>query len=107
MELAYIRQRITDLRIKGGFSECQMSLDLGHSQSYIHNIVSGRSKPSVTELLSICNYLGVSPCNFFDEDNSEPALLQKLMEEAKGLSDKDILSLLSIIERIKDNSVRK
>ncbi len=31
MELEYIRQRITELRLKKGVSEYKMSLDLGHS----------------------------------------------------------------------------
>ena len=44
MDYAYIKQRITDLRIDKGVSEYQMSLDLGHSRSYMQNISSGRSK---------------------------------------------------------------
>lgn len=81
-----------------------MSLDLGHSQSYIHNIVSGRSKPSVDELLSICEYLHVSPRDFFDEENSEPALTQKLMDKTKRLSDKDVLALIGVAERLNDKA---
>ena len=53
MDYAYIKQRITDLRIDKGVSEYQMSLDLGHSRSYMQNISSGRSKPSIEELQAI------------------------------------------------------
>ena len=99
MDYDFIRQRITDLRMKKGVSEYQMSLDLGHSRSYVHNIVSGRSKPSVDELLYICEYLNVIPSNFFDENQTEPILIQKALEGMRTLSDKDLLAILSIIER--------
>ena len=39
MEMDFIRNRITELRVKKGVSEYQLSYDLGHSKNYIHNIV--------------------------------------------------------------------
>ena len=77
MELDFIRQRLTELRIKKGVSEYKMSLDLGHSRSYIQHIVCGRSLPSIQELLYICDYLEVSPCDFFDDKQTNPALVQQ------------------------------
>lgn len=47
MEMDFIRNRITELRIKKGVSEYQLSYDLEHSKNYIHNIVTGYSQPSV------------------------------------------------------------
>lgn len=41
MEMDFIRNRITELRVKKGISEYQLSYDLGHSKNYIHNIVTG------------------------------------------------------------------
>lgn len=38
MDYAYIKQRITDLRIEKGVSEYQMSLDLGHSRKVSSSI---------------------------------------------------------------------
>ena len=38
----YIRERITQLRMKKGDSEYAMSLKLGHNKRYIQNINSGR-----------------------------------------------------------------
>ena len=103
MDYDFIKQRITDLRIKKGVSEYQMSLDLGHSRSYIHNIVSGRSKPSIDEFLYICEYLNVSPRDFFDESQAEPILIQKALDGMRKLTDKDLLSLLSLIDRLSEN----
>jgi len=102
MEYDFIRKRITELRIKKGVSEYQMSLDLGHSRSYIQNISAGRSKPSIDEFLYICEYLNVSPRDFFDEGNSQPILIQKALDGMQTLSGKDLLTLLSLIDRLKE-----
>lgn len=102
MDYEFVRQRITELRIKKGVSEYQMSLDLGHSRSYIQNITSGRSKPSFEEFLYMCEYLNVTPRDFFDEENANPILIQKALDGMRNLSDKDLLTLLSLIERLKD-----
>lgn len=102
VDYAFIPQRITNLRMKKGVSEYKMSLELGHSQSFIQNIVSGRSKPSVEELLNICDYLGVTPRKFFDEGETEPILMQKALDGMRGLSDKDLLTLIGLIDRLKE-----
>ena len=59
MEMDFIRNRITELRVKKGVSEYQLSYDLGHSKNYIHNIVTGYSQPSVKELLYLIDTLGM------------------------------------------------
>ena len=63
MNVEYVRNRITQLRIQKGVSEYQMSYDLGHSRSYIYNISSGKSLPPMTEFLQICDYFGITPAN--------------------------------------------
>lgn len=102
MEYTFIRKRITDLRIKKGISEYQMSLDLGHSRSYIQNIVSGRSKPSIDEFLYICDYLGTSPQDFFDECQTEPALIRKALDGLRSLPAKDLIFVVSLIDRLRE-----
>ncbi len=101
MELDYIRQRITELRMKKGISESKMSSDLGHNKNYIQHIVSGKSNPSVQELLYIIDYLGVSPCLFFDEGNQQPVLAQKIIDGLKDMSESDLLLLISFINRMR------
>ena len=96
-----IRNRLTQLRMKKGVSEYQMSLDLGHSKSYIQSISSGRALPSMGEFLVICDYLGVTPQEFFDDDTANPALIQEITDAVSGFSDEDLKLLLSIINRMK------
>jgi len=102
MDEQFIRQRVTELRIKKGVSEYQMSTEMGHSRNYIRNITSGQSLPSMGEFLYMCEYLGVTPSAFFDEQTENPALLQKVLNEIRTLPDKDLLTLLSLIERFKE-----
>mgnify|MGYP000405466147 CR=1 FL=1 len=40
MDIEFIRERITQLRLQKGVSEYKMSYDLGHSRGYINNISS-------------------------------------------------------------------
>ena len=41
MDEEFIRNRITELRLKKGVSEYQMSMELGQNRSYIQAISSG------------------------------------------------------------------
>ena len=102
MEYAdYIRNRITQLRIAKDVSEYQMSLDLGHSKSYIQGISSGRALPSMNEFISICEYFEITPQEFFNDGTENPILIQKLIGAANNLSDSDIELLLEIIHLFK------
>lgn len=97
----FIRNRITQLRMNKNISEYQMSLDLGHSKSYIQNISSGRAMPSMSEFLFICEYLGVTPQDFFDEHTKNPVLRNTLINEINSLSESDVMLVLALIKRLK------
>lgn len=100
MDTDYIVKRITELRLKKGVAEHRMSLDLGHSRSYMQGISSGRALPSMTEFLAICDYLEVTPKDFFDEGNTNPTLLQATLDKLKGLSESDLLIIYTMAERL-------
>lgn len=97
---SFVRDRITQLRLKKGVSEYQMSYDLGHSRGYIYNISSGKALPPMKEFFAICDYLGVSPQQFFDESTQNPELIQKALEGMKQLDESDLLMLLGFINRL-------
>ena len=102
MDENFIRKRMTELRMKKGVSEYQMSLDMGHSRNYIQNISNGRALPSMPEFLYMCEYLEVTPSAFFDESTENPALMQKAIDELRTLPDRDVLTLLGLIQRLKE-----
>ncbi len=100
MDANFIRNRITELRLKKGVSEYQMSYDLGHSRSYIYNISSGKSLPPMAEFLEICQYFEITPSQFFDESIENPALLQSAIEALRKLNDDDIMLIIGNIRRL-------
>lgn len=96
----FIRERITQLRLRKGVSEYQMSYDLGHSRGYVYNISSGKALPPMKEFLAICEYFEITPQTFFDGESPQPELLQKAMEGMKKLSEEDMRLLLAFIDRL-------
>lgn len=104
MDLQFIRERISQLRIKKDVSEYKMSTDLGHSKSYMQSISSGRAAPSLSEFLYICEYLGVTPKEFFDVDIAEPQLVQKLYNLTRNMSEADLNVLINTAERLNSNN---
>lgn len=100
MNVEYVRSRITQLRLKKGVSEYQMSYDLGHSRSYIYNISSGKSLPPMTEFLQICEYFEITPSQFFDDETENPALLQSAINELLRLDEEDLKLMISHMRRL-------
>ena len=84
-----------------------MSLDLGHSKSYVQSISSGRALPSLQEFIAICDYFKITPLQFFDAENDEPILMNELIEKASLLNPKDLELLISIADRFYQTSDRK
>ena len=104
MDAKIIQDRISFLRTKKGISEYKMSLDLGHSKGYIQSISSGKSFPSVPELLYICEYLGVTPKEFFDEESNNPQLVQELYNLTKDMPEEDLKVLINTAERLNEKN---
>ena len=82
----FVPERLAALRIQKGVSARDMSLSLGQSNNYINTIENKKSLPAMQSFFYICEYLGVTPQEFFDEGNPCPTELCKFMEEAKKLS---------------------
>ena len=77
-----------------------MSLDLGHSKSYMQSISSGRALPSMIEFLNICEYFDITPFEFFDTNQNEVLILKELNNEAKKLKKEDINLLIQLAKKI-------
>ena len=106
MEMDFIRNRITELRVKKGVSEYQLSYDLGHSKNYIHNIVTGYSQPSVKELLYLIDTLDITPRLFFDEEAEyrNPILVQEIIDGIKSMNDQDLEAVLLMVRRLNEKN---
>ena len=100
MDVEFVRERITQLRLQKGVSEYKMSYDLGHSRGYINNISSGKTLPSMTEFFAICDYFGISPVEFFNSKASNPKLSQSVLSALGQLDEDDLELTLTNIKRL-------
>ena len=96
----FVRERITQLRLKKGVSEYQMSYDLGHSRGYVYNISSGKALPPLKEFFSICEYFGISPAEFFNVKTENPRLSTEVIALLEQLEEDDLELALSVIRRL-------
>ena len=96
----FVRNRITQLRLKKGVSEYQMSYDLGHSRGYGSNISSGKALPPLKDFFAICDNFEITPQQFFDQSTQNPELIQKAVSGMTQLDESDILMLLGFINRL-------
>ena len=60
-------KRLVALRQQKNVSAREMSLSLGMSENYINSLENGAALPNMTSFFFICDYLGITPQEFFDE----------------------------------------
>ena len=89
--------RLAQLREKKGVSARDMSLSIGQNPGYINNIETGKALPSMSGFFYICEYLQLSPKDFFDTDAKNPEKLNELIKHLKKLDDKQLDSIASIV----------
>lgn len=85
--------RLAKLRTKKNVSAREMSLSIGQNQGYINHIESGQGTPSLSGIFYICEYLGITPSQFFDFDLKNPEKLNKINEYLKKLNDEQLNAL--------------
>lgn len=93
--------RLAKLRGEKGVSARDMSLSMGQNPGYINNIESGKSMPSLSGLFFICEYLGITPKDFFDEDSCSPSKAKELFEIAKTLNSEQLDNLIGLARGLK------
>lgn len=98
----FLPERLAKLRTQKGVSARDMSLTLGQANNYINNIENKKSLPSMQAFFYICDFLGVTPQEFFDEGNPYPEALQELMAEAKKLDAESMDYILGIMRKLND-----
>ena len=92
----FIAERISRLREQKGVSARDMSLSLGQSEGYINIIENKRNLPSMSLFFYICEYLGVTPQEFFDEGNPHPKQINDFIEILKQLKNDEVSDLMNI-----------
>ncbi len=101
MEKADFIKRLVELRMNKGVSARDMSLSIGQGASYINNIESGLSYPSMTGFFYICEYLGITPQEFFDTEVVNPTKSHELANATRGLNNEQMDNLIAIAKGLK------
>ena len=74
-------QRLAQLRTQKGISARDMSLSIGQNPGYINTIENGKSFPTMMSFFYICEFLNVSPQEFFTTSIDNPSKVRQLMEK--------------------------
>lgn len=92
--------RLAMIRSKAGKSARELSAGINKAYSYINNIELGKSYPTMSVFFEICDYLRISPKDFFDYDLPDPVLLNQLTATAHSLNSDQLRTLLTLSEMI-------
>lgn len=97
-------KRITQLRMNKGVSARDMSLSIGQNPGYINNIETGKALPSMTVFFYICEYLEISPSEFFDFDVRHPKEMKSLSMDLNQLTDSQFRNICEIVSALAHSS---
>lgn len=90
--------RLAELRTKKGISARDMSLSIGQNPGYINNIETGKALPSMSAFFFICDFLGITPQEFFDTDTKDPEEIRTITGNLKKLDKNQLQNISSIVE---------
>lgn len=94
-------KRLAELRAQTDVSARDMSLTLGQSESYISNIENGHNLPSMSTFFYICDYLKITPQEFFDLESSAPNRLTEITEKLKRLNPEQLALVSKLVDQMK------
>lgn len=92
--------RLAMLRTKKNVSAREMSLSIGQNPNYINHIETGSATPSLSGIFYICEYLGITPSEFFDTDSENPAKLKQIIEYLKKLDDESLEIIKNLAKKL-------
>lgn len=101
MDIEVFAKRLSELRINKGVSARDMSLSLGQSAGYINNIENCVNFPSMTVFFYICDYLSISPKEFFETETTNPTKINELTTAVKKLSSEQLDNLIALAKGLK------
>lgn len=103
MEEQEFSLQLAQLRIQKGISARDMSLSIGQNPGYINNIETGKSMPSLAGFFYICEYLGITPNEFFDLGNQYPQKLNSIANNLKNLNNHQLELVNALVEELAQN----
>ena len=93
-----LADRLSYLRNKKGVSARDMSISIGQNPGYINSIENQNAMPSMSAFFYICEFLDVSPSEFFDTGNQAPELYRGILSNLRKLDHEKIAHIAAIVE---------
>ena len=90
--------RLAKLRTATNISAREMSLAIGQNASYINRIENNKAYPSMEVFFYICDYLKISPADFFDDRVTYPKNVEAFCKKIQHLQ----LRQLNLLEQVAD-----
>jgi len=97
----FFYNRLGILRTQRGISAMKMSKLVGQEGSYIGKVENKAFLPSMSTFFYICEYLNISPKEFFDAESEMPAMLNYLFEIMKSFDEEELKCIESVVNIIK------
>lgn len=96
----FFANRLASLRIEKGVSARDMSLSIGQNASYINRIENKKAYPSMEVFFYICEYLEVSPHDFFCTTTNSPFKHKELLDLIERLDKKQLDIVIALIKEL-------
>ena len=95
------QERLSELRLQKDVSAREMSRDIGQSDNYICNIENHHNLPSMSTFFYICDYLKITPKEFFDLESHAPNRLTEIIEKLKRLNPEQLALVSKLVDQMK------
>ena len=95
-------KRLSQLRINKGISARNRSLSISQNPGYINTIENRKALPTMTNFFYICEFLSITPQEFFDTGANNPEKLNILIKYLKQMDNKQINALTTIAEGLSE-----
>ncbi len=96
-------KRLNSLRMSKNISARDMSLSIGQSHNFINNIEMGKNFPTMLNFFYICEFLEISPMDFFDYENMNTLGMNDLNLKLKKLDKDEFENISSIVTNLCKN----
>lgn len=93
--------RITSLRTAKHYTVNKLATLAGISQSYLRDVELGNKNPTVEVLSYICEALGISLSDFFNDETEQKLISDPLINTIYQLNQEQRESLLTFLKTIK------
>lgn len=99
----FFAERLTSLRLEKNVSAREMSLALGQNCSYINRIENRKAFPSMQVFFYICEYLEITPKDFFNIETESPNRIKELLPLLQKLNREQLNTLTAVTKLFLSN----